>query len=352
MAQAVYEYAGLSTRGGFNRSLRHFQAVTGILPDFEGKSNLADILNAMLDDKSLEQNQIAPILNALCVGHPKYHYASRSYNLTRNIDDFAAIVAEVSKWNAVDVILAYYHPDLGLTLVNPKNPKAWENVQNLRRNELVTIYCGTLTEKADGKLYDAGIEAMIGLLAGEKVKTPAALTQGKFKWKPSRAAAAPPAAVRRPGRAPAPRGRRPRGVPRGVVAPARGAVVGAPAAAPPVPAAPPAGAKRRMTPMYSIPVTNELFHNGNVEAWKKVIASYNQKYPGLEVFIFYEGERIHDINTLFKWGKVKHGSMIMIAVAGEDIKDVAKLQRYLRQGASPAFEAFLKFPVNTVLNLF
>ena len=26
--------------------------------------------------------------------------------------------------------------------------------------------------------------------------------------------------------------------------------------------------------------------------------------------------------------------------------------RYLRQGASPAFEAFLRFPVNTILNLF
>ena len=79
---------------------------------------------------------------------------------------------------------------------------------------------------------------------------------------------------------------------------------------------------------------------------------YNVKYPGLEVFIFYEGERIHDINTLFKWGKVKHGSTIMIAIAGEEIKDLAKLQRYLKQGASPAFEAFLRFPVNTVLNLF
>ncbi len=107
-----------------------------------------------------------------------------------------------------------------------------------------------------------------------------------------------------------------------------------------------------MTPMYSIPVTNELFHNGNVEAWKRVIQSYNHKYPGTEVFVFYEGERIHDINTLFKWGKVKHGSAIMIAVAGNTIQDVAKLQRYLRQGASPAFEAFLRFPVNTVLNLF
>jgi hypothetical protein len=124
----------------------------------------------------------------------------------------------------------------------------------------------------------------------------------------------------------------------------------APAAPAPAPAAP--SAKKRMTPMYSIPVTNELFHNGNVEAWKRIIQSYNHKYPGIEVFVFYEGERIHDINTLFKWGKVKHGSAIMIAVAGDTIQDVAKLQRYLRQGASPAFEAFLRFPVNTILNLF
>jgi hypothetical protein len=123
------------------------------------------------------------------------------------------------------------------------------------------------------------------------------------------------------------------------------------AAAPPAPAAP-SGAPKKMTPMYSIPVTNELFHNGNVEAWKKIIQSYTTKYPGLEVYVFYEGERIHDINTLFKWGKVKHGSAIMIAVAGDDIKDVAKLQRYLKQGASHMFEAFLKAQVGAILNLF
>ena len=108
----------------------------------------------------------------------------------------------------------------------------------------------------------------------------------------------------------------------------------------------------KMTPFYSVPVSNELLHNGNVEAWKKIIQSYKTKYPDLEVQIFYDGERILNIASLFKWGKVKHGSTILFAVAGEDIKDVAKLQKYLKQGASPKFEAFLKFPVNTVLNLF
>jgi hypothetical protein len=244
-------------------------------------------------------------------------------------------------------VLAYHHPDLGLTLINPKNTKAWESVQSLRRNEMLAIYCGTLTEKAPEKLYNTALDALIGLLAGEKIKTPAGLIQGKFRFKAPPAAAAPPKAPAR--KAPT----RGRPAARGRAAAPAAASAAAPAA-PTAPAAAPAApsAKRRMTPMYSIPVTNELFHNGNVEAWKKVIQSYNLKYPGLEVFIFYEGERIHDINTLFKWGKVKHGSMIMIAVAGQDIKDVAKLQRYLRQGASPAFEAFLKFPVNTVLNLF
>jgi hypothetical protein len=82
------------------------------------------------------------------------------------------------------------------------------------------------------------------------------------------------------------------------------------------------------------------------------VASYKAAHPALEVFIYYEGERILDINSLFKWGKVKHGSAIEFAVAGDEIKDVAKLQRYLTQGASHQFEAFLHGPVNSVLKLF
>ncbi|WP_461248601.1 hypothetical protein [Treponema sp. R6D11] len=112
------------------------------------------------------------------------------------------------------------------------------------------------------------------------------------------------------------------------------------------------GGPARMTPRYAVIVQNELFHNGNVEAWKRIIASYNAKHPNLEVFIYYEQERILDINSLFKWGKVKHGSAIEFAVAGSDIQDVAKLQRYLAQGASHQFEAFLRGPVNSVLKLF
>jgi len=343
MAEAVYEYVALSTREGFNRSLRHFQAVNDIVPEFESKTNLADELNGLLDEKAIQPNQIGPIVNALLVGHPKYNYRSRSYNLIRNIEEFDPIVSEVGKWDGVDMVLAYYHPDLGLTLINPKNKQHWDSVQALRKNELLTIYCGTMTEKAPEKLLETAIDALISLLETGRVRTPASLTQGKFKWKAPKPPAPPkPKVKKKAGRPPARA--------KAKAAPAPGAAPAAPQAVALAVEVP--SKKRRMTPMYSIPVSNELFHNGNVEAWKKVIQSYNMKYPGLEVFIFYEGERIHDINTLFKWGKVKHGSTIMIAIAGEEIKDLAKLQRYLRQGASPAFEAFLRFPVNTVLNLF
>jgi len=128
----------------------------------------------------------------------------------------------------------------------------------------------------------------------------------------------------------------------------------APAAAPKAaaPAAPAAGGKKRMTPRYGVLVTNELFHNGNVESWKRIIESYKSKYSGLDVLIWYDNEKINDINTLFKWGKVKHGTPIMISVVGDDIKDVSKLQKYLFEGASPRFEVFLKGAVNRTLDLF
>ncbi len=127
MTQTKYEFTGLSTREGFNRSLRHFKLVGEVVGDFESRRNLADILNALHEAKRLEANQVAPMVNALCVGHPKYSYLSRSHNLTRNVEDSGPIAAAVEKWNGVDLLLAYYHPDLGLTLINPKNRQHWES---------------------------------------------------------------------------------------------------------------------------------------------------------------------------------------------------------------------------------
>jgi hypothetical protein len=357
MPEQVHAFDELATRDGFNRSLRHFKFISRVVGDFESRRNIADTLSDCLADKSIEPRQVLPTLNAILVD--KYHYVFRSRNLTESFEDFDSLTKTVGAWRAVDLVVAYFHPELGVVVVNPKNRDHWEVVRALKRNELVTVFAGAFAGTEGDKKYGDAISLLVTLMEGGKVKTPAALTKGKFVFKKA-APVAPP----EPARA----ARKVRGRPASSASrAAEAAAVAAPVSSLPVystatastavavPTAAPAsqsGAPKKMTPMYSIPVTNELFHNGNVEAWKKIIQSYTTKYPGLDVYVFYEGERIHDINTLFKWGKVKHGSAIMIAVAGDDIRDVAKLQRYLKQGASHMFEAFLKAQVGAILNLF
>lgn len=113
-----------------------------------------------------------------------------------------------------------------------------------------------------------------------------------------------------------------------------------------------AGSKIQVTPKHSVSVTNELFHNGNVEAWSNILESYKSKYPGLDVHVFHDGQKIANINALFKWGKVKNGDVILFSVSGGEIQGVSKLKRYLFEGASQRYEIFIKKDVNQVLNLF
>jgi len=361
MPEHIHAFDELATREGFNRSLRHFKFISRVIGEFESRRNIADTLSECLADKSIEPLQVLPTLNAILVD--KYHYLCKSHNLTETFEGFDSLTETVGGWKAVDIVVAYFHPELGVVVVNPKNRDHWDAVRSLKKNELVTIFTGAFDGTTGSKLYDQATELFVSLIEGAKVKTPPALAKGKFVFKkqappaptPQKAGRAPRKAKGRPAKAAAIDYGTASATASALPAYSSAAAAGAPAAAAaPAPAASaaPSGATKRMTPMYSIPVTNELFHNGNVEAWKKIIQSYTTKYPGLDVYVFYEGERIHDINTLFKWGKVKHGSAIMIAVAGDDIKDVAKLQRYLKQGASHMFEAFLKAQVGAILNLF
>jgi hypothetical protein len=351
----------LSTRFGFNTAVRHMNKtieISGAL----GSSNLGDLLYER-GDENLSGERGALLLRMLLVD--KLGYKSVSVNLESVVSDLPALADEFSKWKGVDLIAAYYHPDLGLLIANPKVAEELANFGMLRKRELLVLYAGKGGSPADESCQKAA-ELAVKFFEGKKVKAPPEILKGAFSSKklkkggeeaqeavPAKAAKAPDR-----GKKAAPgKGRRP--------APAKGAKSAVKAAsaapkesarvAPPVvTAAAPAISKGpvRMTPMYSVVVANELFHNGNVEAWKRIVASYCAKYPDLQVYIYYEGERILDINSLFKWGKVKHGSSIQFAVSGNEIKDVAKLQRYLVQGASNQFEAFLHGPVNNVLRLF
>jgi hypothetical protein len=343
----------LSTRAGFNSAVRQIKKTIGIVDAAGANNNLGDLLFERADP-DFSGERAALILRMFLVD--KLGYKTVSTNLSGVVADISALAPEFGKWKAVDLVAAYHHPEMGLLVANPKNAEELAGFGQLKKRELLVIYAGKGGAPADETCQKAA-ELAAALFEGAKIKAPPALLKGGFSVRKLKKAAesgeeeAAPRRTRAVKAAKAPgkpvRGRRAAPAPAPETQRVAAPVVTASAAPPPVSKGP-----VKMTPRYAVVVQNELFHNGNVEAWKRIIASYNAKYPALQVYIYYDGERILDINSLFKWGKVKHGSAIEFAVAGSEIKDVAKLQRYLAQGASHQFEAFLRGPVNNVLKLF
>lgn len=305
-----------SRKAGFNAGLRHFRATTSFIGPISQGANLADLLGDALDAGTIGRHQVPPIVSSLLVD--KFEYAYRSENLHHTIENIDSIADSIAEWTAVQVVMTYEHPQAGLVVINPKVRESWEEALPLVKDELVVVYVGGAGVDLKAEIRNEAIADVLRLLSGESVTTK------KTYLRPASARPAPPARPARP-------------------APTPGKSGAAPSAK---------GGKKRITPRYGVVVTNELFHNGNVEAWKRIIQSFRLKNEGLDVLIWYENERINDINALFKWGKVKHGTPIMISVAGDDIKDVSKLQRYLYEGASPRFEMFLRGSIDQPLDLF
>jgi hypothetical protein len=324
----------LSTRSGFNSAVRHIKKTMEIAE--KTNSNLGDIIYE-LDDDELTGGRTGMLLRMLLVD--KLGYKSASTNLSSAVNDLSVLAKEFGKWNGVDLVAAYFHPEMGLLIANPKIAEELAGFGQLSKRELLVVYAG-LQGGETGENCQKAADLALKIFEGSKVTAPAAFTKGKFSVKkvskPKKAAEAKPAVKVKS---------------KTKTTSAKAAPKQAAKTAPAVQIKS-SSAPAKMTPRYAVVVQNELFHNGNVEAWKRIIASYKAKHPDLEVYIYYENERILDINSLFKWGKVKHGSAIEFAVAGNEIQDVAKLQRYLAQGASHLFEAFLRGQVNTVLKLF
>jgi len=293
----------LSSRAGFNTALRHFKSVSSYISDVQEGGNLADLINESIGEKEIDRFQVKSILNALLVD--KFGYRYRSHNLENSIENAAGVLNAVSKWGNIQLVVSYFHPQAGLSVINPKNNASWDSILPLTKDELIVIYSGGFEDALDAKTLESSIDDFLLLLYGNKVKPKEKYMGRRVEEEEVEQRIAP------------------------VQAP-----------------------KRRMTPRYSVQVTNELFHNGNVEAWKKIVESYRTTYSDLDVLIWYENERINDINALFKWGKVKHGGLIFFSVVGENITDVSKLQRYLFEGASPRFEVFLRGGIGRVLDLF
>jgi hypothetical protein len=330
----------LSTRNGFNSAVRHIKKTIEISTE-SGKNNLSDVLY-MLEDEEMSGERIALLLRMLLI--EKLGYRAASKNLNTVIDDPSKLAQEFEKWKGVDLIAAYQHPELGLLIANPKVAEEIASFGQLKKRELIVVYAGLQGKETNEDCLKAAKTAL-NMFEGKKAPPPASMLKGNFTLK----------RMAKPQKEePKPKAQKTSAAKSKTVAkkPPEAKRVAAPVVTAAAPSVKTGSGPVKMTPRYAVVVRNELFHNGNVEAWKKIVASYKAKHPSLEVYIYYDGERILDINSLFKWGKVKHGSAIEFAVAGNDIQNVAKLQRYLAQGASNMFEAFLRGPVNSVLNLF
>lgn len=339
MAEPSSFYTRLANRKGFNTSVRHITSTLDVLDSISKTKNIADLINSMIIDKEFEAEQTLSTINMLLV--EKGGYTAISSNIPEVTTDAESLVKEVARWKAVDIVIGYHHPDLGFIVINPKNPESAPVIAGFRKNELVVVYAGTdSTTATTEQNTKVAVSSLMQLLSGKKAAVPASVLSGSYAFKVEKKPAAVKKTVAKA-----------RTSKKATMASASSKTsVAEPTVA--VVAVPSPISASRMSSLVSIVVSNELFHNGNVEAWKRIIRSYNAKYPNLKVHIYYDGERIVDINTLFKWGKVKHGSCIQFCVSGENIQDLAKLSRYFRQGASPQFEAFLHGSPDTVMNLF
>jgi hypothetical protein len=300
-------YYSLATKSKFNKGLNHFFAVNDVVSEVESGHNLADLIEREIDEDNLTHDQILPIVGSVI--KDKFNYSFDSFNIPVTLTEFTKIIEETSKWTAVDILMVYYNPNGEIYLINPKNPVHWEKAGELTRDQLIVIYAKYIKSKENVKLADEAIKAIEEMIAGKDVFINQDLIDHTITpKKPAKKEVSVQKAVQ--------------------------------------------SGKNRLTPKYSVLVTNELFHNGNVEAWKKIIESFKASHIDLEVTIYYDNELINDINSLFKWGKVKSKSYIYFQVSGENIRDVSKLQKYLFEGASVRFEQFLKLGVGKVLKLF
>ena len=324
----VNKYNLLASRGGFNQALQHFKAVGSLSSEVERGYNLADLLLVEIASNRVSQHQTRAILSALL--KEKFEYQVLPVNLIKSIEKADKIVQTFDKWSNLQIVLAYFDPNSGLRLINPAMKSQLEAILPLSQDELLVIYVNVLSgvpANQRAQMLKGAADDILKVLYGGTV----AIKKGYGGFR----------------RLTIEQAKRPESVE---------IVEDTPDSEPEsaVRASAPAAAQgpKRMTPRYSVFVTNELFHNGNVEAWKKIIMAYNHKYPGNEVLIWYENERINDINTLFKWGKVKHGTPIIISIMGSEFKEISKLQRYLFEGASPRFENFLRGAPNQIIDIF
>ena len=128
----------LSTRSGFNNAVRHIKKTMEIASS-AGTGNLGDIIYE-LDSEELTSGKISLLLRMLLID--KLGYKTASANLCESVDDLSGLAKVFGKWNGIDLVAAYHHPELGLLIANPKVAEELAGFGKLGKRELLVVYAG------------------------------------------------------------------------------------------------------------------------------------------------------------------------------------------------------------------
>ena len=105
-----------STVSGFNTCVGHVK-VTGAVGNYVAFGcNFADVVNYF--SSKINPNQISFLLSSLLVDKFKYMYLS--FNMVRKVVDLNEIFSKLCKWNQFNTVVVYYHPQLGILILNPQ----------------------------------------------------------------------------------------------------------------------------------------------------------------------------------------------------------------------------------------
>ena len=290
--------------------MRYLVHLTSFLKEIKQGKNLADLIHSAVQNGHLENNGALSLASTIL--RDKLKWETKATIISESRLDFHNIVASTKKWNKVSLIVLIYFPFLQqanwFSVVNPKKQEQWDLIWSpLVRNQLIQVYAQTTNNNKKLALY--ALDSFHKLLKGEEIDV------NKEEDLIDKNLAAKKSSNREDSR-------------------------------------PTKTTNLKVTPLYNVQVTNDVFHNGNVEAWKNVIESYCNVHPDTQINVYYEGELIRNLNSLFQWGKVKNKSFIFFQVRGSSISQLHRLQKSLFEAASPRFKFFLKKNINISLNIF
>jgi hypothetical protein len=280
-----------------------------LVHDIDNGKNISDLICLLLSQQKISESQIPGIYSAVLID--KLDYSCISINLTQSIIPKPDTTQKVKQWQGIYLHGLYYDNEGICHPFNPKSVEITQQVPHMDRHELLVLYSLAGNEKKETAIDAA--KAYMNLLEGKeadiKIEYTQAPVQKPKQQKAKSSTSAAPATIKK-------------------------------------------SIPKEKSQQLGVIVTNELFHNGNVEAWKRIIESYETTYQHSKVNVYYDKKIITDLNALFEWGKVKNGTCIMFNVESPKIQNLIKLKKYLYDGASNRFERFLKGQPGQILKLF